>query len=201
MCMMRILRRARGSKSSYSNELVSIPINTRNVTNRDDFDKKIVDAIGKRASFICSNPDCRSMTLCPSAEDESKFIYVGKAAHITAAAEGGPRYDSGLTPEQRKSTNNGIFLCSNCADMIDKNNGIDFSVDQLMLWKREHEEWVVKNLNKSLNSLITTIDGEHTARGKGNVTGIRTTRPTFFKPGTKSTAEGEGNVTATYIGS
>ncbi|MBI2474855.1 hypothetical protein HYV69_00290 [Candidatus Uhrbacteria bacterium] len=171
------------------------------MSTRDEFDKNTVEAIGKRASYICSNPDCKNLTLCPSAENEDKFIYIGKAAHITAAAEGGPRYDSNLTSEQRKSTNNGIFLCSNCADMIDKNNGIDFSVDQLKQWKKEHEEWATQNLNKSLNSLITTIDGEHTARGKGNVTGIKTTKPTFFKPGTKSTAEGEGNITATYIGS
>lgn len=169
--------------------------------NRDDFDKKIVDVIGKRASFICSNPDCRSITLCPSAEDESKFTYIGKAAHITAAAEGGPRYDSNLSSEERKSASNGIFLCSNCADMIDKNNGINFTVDQLKKWKKDHEDWAAQHLNKSLNSFITTIDGEHTARGRGNVTGIRTTQPTFFKSGTKSTAEGEGNITATHIGS
>lgn len=171
------------------------------MSTRDDFDSKTIDAVGKRTSYICSNPTCRSLTLCPSAADESKFIYVGKAAHITAAAEGGPRYDSTLSSEQRKSISNAIFLCSTCADMIDKNNGIDFTVDTLKKWKQEHETWATQNLNKSLNSLITTIDGEHIARGKGNVTGIRTTQPTFFKPGTKSLAEGEGNITATHIGS
>jgi len=82
--------------------------------------------------------------------DEGSTLYIGKAAHITAASENGPRYDSSLSPEQRKSINNGIFLCSNCADMIDKNNGLDFSTDLLKTWKVDHENWVSLNLNKKV---------------------------------------------------
>jgi hypothetical protein len=85
--------------------------------------------------------------------------------------------------------------------MIDKNNGADYSANQLKEWKQAHEEWAAQNLNKSLNSLITTIDGEHIAKGKGTITAIKTSKPTFFKPGTKSLAEGEGTITATHIGS
>ena len=58
---------------------------------RDDFSPKMIEALAKRASYICSNPDCRCLTLCPSTEDDEKYIYIGKAAHITAASEGGPR--------------------------------------------------------------------------------------------------------------
>lgn len=168
---------------------------------RDNFDKKIIDAVAKRASYICSNPRCRSLTLCPSDTDEQKYIYIGKAAHITAAAIGGPRYDASLSVEERLSINNAIFLCSNCADMIDKNSGIDYSIVLLKQWKDEHEKWIAQNLNKSLNSLITILDGEHIARGRGTITAIKTSKPTFFKPGTRSIAEGEGNITATHIGS
>lgn len=53
-----------------------------------------------------------------------------------------------MSPEHRKSASNGIFLCSNCADMIDKNNGLDFPVDRLQDWKNDHEKWVAANLNK-----------------------------------------------------
>lgn len=166
----------------------------------NEFSPKIKEKLAKRASFICSNPGCRNLTICPSDKNIEDYIYIGKAAHITAAAEGGPRYEKTLTIEQRKSIENGIFLCSNCADMIDKNKGMDFSVDLLKKWKKEHEEWVSQNLNKSIQSPITTIDGEHIAQGKGNITAIRTSKPTFFKPGTKSIADGEGNVIATHIG-
>ena len=115
---------------------------------RDDFPKPVVNALAKRAAFICSNPDCRTSTVSPSEEDAAKFLYIGKAAHICAAAEGGPRYDIAMSKEERKSASNGIFLCSNCAEMIDKNNGLDFPIEQLKGWKDDHDKWVAANLNK-----------------------------------------------------
>jgi hypothetical protein len=115
---------------------------------RDDFTKAVVDNLGKRASYICSNPDCRAQTLAPSESEESKYLYIGKAAHISAAAEGGPRFDPDMSSEERCAITNAIFLCSNCADKIDKNNGADFSTAQLRQWKNTHEKWVGENLNK-----------------------------------------------------
>ena len=115
---------------------------------RDDFDKTTIDALAKRAAYICSNPNCKALTIAPSSLDDEKFIYIGKAAHITAAAAGGPRYDPNLSLEARKSINNGIFLCSSCADMIDKNHGSDFPAPILYKWKMDHEIWVSENLNK-----------------------------------------------------
>lgn len=115
---------------------------------RDDFPKRVVEILSKRAAFICSNPECRVLTIAPSDESDSKFIYVGKAAHICAAAKGGPRYDVSMKPEERKAPSNGIFLCSFCADMIDRNNGLDFPPDQIRRWKLDHDGWVAANLNK-----------------------------------------------------
>ena len=166
---------------------------------RDEFSPKTKEIISKRASFICSNPDCRSLTLYPSDAEPNKFIYIGKVAHITAASQQGARFESSLTPEQRSSSDNGIFLCSNCADMIDKNNGVDFTVALLKKWKNEHEKWVKDNLNQSVTSPVSIIDGEHYTKGKGQVTGIDAQEPVLIKPGTKSVAEGEGNITATRI--
>jgi hypothetical protein len=84
---------------------------------RDDFLKPTVDALCKRAAYICSNPDCRVHTLAPSGADDGRFLYIGKAAHICAAADGGPRYESRMSPEERSAPANGIFLCGNCADL------------------------------------------------------------------------------------
>src|SRR5664279_5704365 len=94
---------------------------------RDEFSKPTAEALGKRASYICSNPSCRACTLAPSEIDPGRYQYIGKAAHICAAALGGPRYDATMSEEERKAISNGIFLCSNCADLIDKNNGADFA--------------------------------------------------------------------------
>jgi hypothetical protein len=133
-------------------------------TNRDDFDSKTIEALAKRVSYICSNPECRALTICPSDVNVEKYLYIGKAAHITSAAIKGPRYDATLTQEQRQFIENGIFLCATCADMIDKNNGADFSVEQLKQWKSQHESWVRSNLNRSVSSLLSTIDGERGIR-------------------------------------
>ena len=115
---------------------------------RDDFGPKVRTIITKRAAYICSNPKCRRLTLAPSENNPEKIQFTGIVAHITAAAPNGPRYDENLTEEQRSSADNGIYLCSTCAIMIDKNQGIDFPVDLLKEWKAEHEEWIAKNLNK-----------------------------------------------------
>ena len=131
---------------------------------RDDFPAPVVQALAKTSSYICANPDCRSLTLFPSREDPTKAAFLGVAAHITAAAEGGPRYDSSLTTEARSSIENGIFLCVFCASLIDKNNGIDFSAATLRSWKKEHEYWIRSSLNKSMDSLSTYLQAAEDKR-------------------------------------
>lgn len=116
---------------------------------RDDFSRKVKEIVKGRSAYICSNPDCRRLTIAPSEADSEKFLYVGMVAHITAAAPGGPRYEPNLTEEERASSENAIHLCAVCATMIDKNQGIDFSKELLKRWKTNHEEWVTKNLNKN----------------------------------------------------
>ena len=124
---------------------------------RDNFAKAIVEALAKRSSYICSNPSCRSLTLFPSSSDPTKFLFLGVAAHITAARKGGPRYDSALSAEERSSTDNGVFLCTSCATLIDKQGGIDLPVEVLRKWKHEHELWISANLNKSIESLSSLV--------------------------------------------
>ena len=85
---------------------------------RDKFSPKTKDSLAKRVNYHCSNPSCFKMTLGPHSVD-SKFINVGVAAHITAASRGGMRYDNTLTPDERKSIENGIWLCQKCSKTID----------------------------------------------------------------------------------
>lgn len=167
---------------------------------RDNFDSKTKEILAKRASFICSNPECRCLTLAPSVADGNKFIYNGIAAHITAASVGGPRYDENMTPEKRCDISNGIFLCPNCSIVIDKNNGVDFSEKQLSDWKTEHENWIRENLNKSIENPAVVVGGEHYAKGVGNVTGLEIKKSAIIQPGTIARAEGIGNITGTKIG-
>jgi len=166
----------------------------------NDFTEETKQALAKRVAFLCSNPSCKNSTMRPSEVDNKKSIFTGIAAHITAASNGGPRFDPTLSQEERSSIENGIFLCSTCASMIDKNDGIDFTVEKLKEWKKNHEEYVLENYNKSSDSKITIIDGEHRAVGRGNVTGLKISGPTLLKPGTKVIAEGEGTVIGTQVG-
>lgn len=105
--------------------------------NRHDFTKKTTENLGRRAGFLCSNPVCRRPTL-GSHENPDKSATIGIAAHITAASYGGPRYDEDLSEAQRKQGDNGIWLCSNCATLIDKDPG-KFTVILLKEWKQYAE--------------------------------------------------------------
>ncbi len=70
---------------------------------------------------------------------ERGFVSVGVAAHIKAASEGGARYDPLQTPEERRSFDNGIWLCQNHAHQID-HDAQEFTVETLREWKREAEQ-------------------------------------------------------------
>ena len=167
---------------------------------RDDFSEAVKNTLGKRASYVCSNPECRALTIAPANSDASKVLYIGKAAHICAASEGGPRNNPSMSPEQRKAIENAIFLCSSCADMIDRNGGTDFSVAALLQWKAQHEIWVRANLNQRANSIVSVVAGTHEAHGIGEVTALDIQGPTIIKAGTIARATGHGTITGTRIG-
>ena len=85
--------------------------------------------------FRCSNPKCKRSTVGP-AEEEDRSINIGVAAHITAASPNGPRYDSSLTSAERISASNGIWLCQNCAKLIDSDTSL-YSAKKLRQWKKK----------------------------------------------------------------
>lgn len=116
--------------------------------NRDNFSKKIVTSLAGRVAYLCSNPYCRKGTIGPNSIRDKTTI-IGEAAHITAAAPGGPRYDHTLTDIQRKDIDNGIWLCSNCSDLIDKNYKA-FTVDTLRMWLTEAERYAATQINSIL---------------------------------------------------
>jgi len=105
---------------------------------RDDFSLKTKDLLAKRVGMRCSNPNCRQPTSGPEVNPLG-VINVGVAAHITAASPGGSRYEPTLTAEQRQSIDNGIWLCQNCAKLID-NDASRYAIPLLQKWKSLSEE-------------------------------------------------------------
>ena len=81
---------------------------------------------------------CKAPTYGPCT-DQFKYANIGQAAHITAAAPGGPRYDPNMTPEEWSSAANGIRLCSNCHTIIDRDVN-EYLTAKLKKIKRDAEE-------------------------------------------------------------
>lgn len=113
--------------------------------NRDGFKIRTIETLAKRVGYLCSNPTCRKLTIGAN-ENLEKSTSIGIAAHITAASIGGPRYDGNFTPAQRSHIDNGIWLCSNCASLIDKDE-MKYSVELLKMWKQDAEEESKKKLS------------------------------------------------------
>ena len=105
--------------------------------NDEKFSSAIKRILQNRAGHKCSNPSCDITTSGPH-QEEDKAINLGVAAHITARSPGGPRYNEFLTPDDRKSFTNGIWLCQKCAKLID-NDVRSYPEEQLRIWKRDHE--------------------------------------------------------------
>ena len=117
---------------------------------RDDFNKAIKRTLAARVANRCANPDCRSSTSGPQA-DPRKAVNLGVAAHITAASPGGPRYDSCITPDQCMAPDNGIWLCQNCAKLVD-NDPIRYTADVLRGWKASAESEALTLVGKAVST-------------------------------------------------
>lgn len=111
---------------------------------RDDFSEKTKLTLALRVNSKCSNPDCERPTSGP-AQDNNKSVNIGVAAHICAASEGGPRYDPEMTSEERKNINNGIWLCVECSNIIDKDSK-SYPKEMLYRWKEKAEEKAKRDL-------------------------------------------------------
>lgn len=105
--------------------------------NRDDFTEATKLKIAKQARWVCSYPPCRADTV-GSTSDGEDVINIGTAAHICAAAPGGPRYDSTMSREDRSSAKNGIWMCRDHGKAIDSTDP-EFTVERLREWKRQAE--------------------------------------------------------------
>lgn len=111
-----------------------------------DFPEVLIRALRARVGDHCSNPDCQAGTAGPHS-DPNKAVVLGEAAHITANAPGGPRYDPRLGADERRSALNAIWLCNTCATHIDRDPE-RYPVEHLLEWKRQAERDATDRLVK-----------------------------------------------------
>jgi hypothetical protein len=114
---------------------------------RDDFDENIKQTLARRVGSRCSNPNCRKLTTGPQV-DPKKSVNIGVAAHISAASPGGKRYNAGMSSQERKSIDNGMWLCQNCAKLVDSDEK-RYSVDLLNDWKSTSEHAALLEVENS----------------------------------------------------
>jgi hypothetical protein len=103
---------------------------------KQNFSVKTIELLSHRAGSKCSICGC---TTWGPTDSLAGGAIMGKAAHITGACEGCLRYDPNMSPERRSSAMNGIWLCANCHDKIDK-KAITYSVQELRNLKKSAEE-------------------------------------------------------------
>lgn len=123
---------------------------------RDDFTKSTKEKLAKRVGYHCSN--CNKLTSGPGEASDGVSL-IGVAAHICAASKGGPRYDGHMTSAERSSIDNGIWLCQNCARLIDTNTEL-FTVEKLHNIKAVAERNALKELNSNMSAQNVGIDIE-----------------------------------------
>ena len=102
---------------------------------RDDFKPTTKLKIGQRAGWLCCFPGCRAPTEGATSDDDGRMS-VGTASHICAAAPGGPRYDDKMSPEQRRSVANGIWMCRNHGTVIDSSDS-KYTTEVLHTWRKD----------------------------------------------------------------
>lgn len=105
---------------------------------RDDFTQATINLLTKRVANRCSNPACGCITTGPHSEP-NKAMNVGVAAHVTAAASGGARYDASLSADARRDIANAIWLCQKCAKLVD-NDEARYPKELLLGWRANAEE-------------------------------------------------------------
>lgn len=86
---------------------------------RDDFTRQTKRILADRVAWRCSVPGCSRVTIGPKGGDATKAMNVGEAAHINGASPQGPRPDPLMSAEERKSLDNGIWMCRHHARLID----------------------------------------------------------------------------------
>jgi hypothetical protein len=91
----------------------------------------------------CALPNCEQDLIDPKGD------YVGRIAHIEAAAPEGRRFNPNSSDEERRMSTNLIIVCVYCHARIDGDNWEQWSVDRLKGIKAAHEDRVRRALDSA----------------------------------------------------
>ncbi|MFD6564590.1 HNH endonuclease signature motif containing protein [Micromonospora profundi] len=120
------------------------------MANLTDPDRKRLWA---RSGNQCAFPGCRQELVESAVQTAPHGVVIGDEAHIVAEADGGPRGSSGMPIKERNSYANMILLCPTHHRLIDKEEGVHFSVELLQEMKRNHERMVISGQTRTDHSV------------------------------------------------
>lgn len=106
----------------------------------------------QRSGDCCAYPSCGIALSIDAQAAEDLHKAVGKVAHIRAASAGGPRYDASMTPTQRGSADNLIYLCGPHHDVIDTQLHFH-TVEFLQDIKIKHERAVARAMSHAMGKI------------------------------------------------
>lgn len=131
-------------------------------------------ALALRSGNRCAMPSCRRLLSAEPRDDES--VMLGVAAHIAGERGGGTRgrpsarFDPTMSPEQRNSLANLLYVCQNCHAKIDTqpHGEREYPVERLLEIKSEHEKTVAAAMDEAL-ATVTFVELAEATRWVGEV--------------------------------
>ncbi|MEX0921413.1 MAG: hypothetical protein WDZ84_01440 [Rhodovibrionaceae bacterium] len=85
-----------------------------------------------KSGNLCAYPGCNALMM------NSKGVFIGQVCHIKAAEEGGERFNSNMTNDERRAAENLMLMCY--PHHQETNDAHEFPVERLKKFKADHEK-------------------------------------------------------------
>lgn len=113
---------------------------------------------------LCSRPECRKFTIAGDTQTDA-LTKIGQAAHIRGEKKGSARFDENMTDEERDDIKNGLWLCKNCHETIDRDKqGVRYTNDLLFAWRESAIDFANSILGQSFQEVKHRIEAIVTLR-------------------------------------
>ncbi|MCX5273746.1 HNH endonuclease signature motif containing protein [Streptomyces virginiae] len=116
-----------------------------------------------RAGNQCAMTGCLQLLTVDMQSEETDVLItsgavIGEEAHIRSSQSGGPRHDTNYGVAKLDSYENLLLLCPTHHSLVDKNNGVGYSVATLVEMKSQHERRVTAKLGPDGEEQRATLE-------------------------------------------
>jgi len=104
-----------------------------------------------RSGNLCAFPNCNTHLVQEKTGDDPPSI-VGNICHIKGKKPDAPRYDTGMSDQERDAIDNLILLCATHHKLIDDQYN-EYTVEKLQQFKLAHEGWVNTQVSREISEV------------------------------------------------